>query len=50
MSENTSTIDIGSDSNVNVSTPIVKNNYDDNDDKEDDIGPDHLPGQKTGED
>jgi hypothetical protein len=47
MSENTSTIDIDSGSNVNILSPIVENNYDD---EEDDIGPDHLSKMEIEED
>jgi hypothetical protein len=46
ISENTSTVDIHSGSNVNILSPIIENNYDNNDDKKNDISPDHLTGLK----
>jgi hypothetical protein len=42
MSKNTSTIDISNGNNVNILSPIIKNNYNDDDDEEDDIDPNHL--------
>jgi hypothetical protein len=49
ISENTSTVDIDSGSNVNILSPIIENNYDDNDDEENDISLDHLTGLETRE-
>jgi hypothetical protein len=50
ISEYTSTIDIDNSSNVNILSHVIENNYDDNDDEENDIGPDYLTGLETGED
>jgi hypothetical protein len=47
ISENISTVDIDSGSNINILSPVIENNYDDNDDEENDIGPDHLTGLET---
>jgi hypothetical protein len=47
ISENTSTVDIDSGSNVNILSPIIENNYDDNDNEENDISLDHLTGLET---
>jgi hypothetical protein len=50
INENTSTVDIGSGSNVNILSHVIENNYDDNDNKKNDIDQGHLTGLKIGED
>jgi hypothetical protein len=50
ISKNTSTVNIGSGSNVKILSPIIENIYDDNDDEKNDIDSDHLIGLEIGED
>jgi hypothetical protein len=50
ISKNTSTVNIGGGSNVNILSPIIENIYDDNDDEKNDIDSDHLIGLEIEED
>jgi hypothetical protein len=50
ISKNTSTADIDNDSNVDILSLVIENNYDDNDDEKNDIIPDHLTVLETSED
>jgi hypothetical protein len=50
ISKNTSIVDIDSDSNINILSPIIENNYDDNDDEKNNIDLDYLTRLETEED